>query len=311
MAPTITSYWRLFHTFRQLERLRRNIYTNSSSKQKFYFGILEAFRNIMGRSGGGFYAVAKGRKIGIYHTWDECKSQTEGYPGCKFKKFACKADATDFINEFQADLKPETQSIEYIPLGIPKLTPKIPNPEIFAEKSINPSSSPKKPRKVNPSKRQRLKLPSTTTNPSCISIYTDGACEANGSTGAKGGIGVYWGPNHRLNVSEPLGGRQTNNRAEIHAAIRAIKQAKSEGLKEINLHTDSQFLIKSITGWINKWKRNNWQLASGGPVKNKDDFEELDESLNGIKVHWIHVKGHSGIAGNEAADELARNAVPK
>ena len=38
-------------------------------------------------------------------------------------------------------------------------------------------------------------------------MYTDGACEGNGKAGAKAGIGVYWGPDHPWNVSEPVRGR--------------------------------------------------------------------------------------------------------
>ena len=34
------------------------------------------------------YAVRIGRTPGVYKTWDECKEQTQGYPGAVFKKFA-------------------------------------------------------------------------------------------------------------------------------------------------------------------------------------------------------------------------------
>ena len=37
-------------------------------------------------------------------------------------------------------------------------------------------------------------------------VYTDGACEGNGKAGARAGIGVYWGPDHPWNVSEPVRG---------------------------------------------------------------------------------------------------------
>ena len=48
-----------------------------------------------------------------------------------------------------------------------------------------------------------------------VVVYTDGACSYNGREGARAGIGVYWGDKHPFNVSERLGGKQTNQRAEI------------------------------------------------------------------------------------------------
>lgn len=64
-------------------------------------------------------------------------------------------------------------------------------------------------------------------------VYTDGCCHNNGQEGALAGIGVYWGADSPLNIAEPLVGRATNNRAEIHAAVRAIAQAKELGRRRL------------------------------------------------------------------------------
>jgi ribonuclease HI len=127
----------------------------------------------------------------------------------------------------------------------------------------------------------------------------------NGQRGAKAGIGVYWGRDDPRNVSEPLTGRPTNNRAEIRAAVRAVEQAKEGGFDSVTVHTDSQFMVDSMTKWLPGWKNRDWTLSSGGPVKNKEDFETLDKAMNGIKVDFVKVKGHAGVEGNEAADRLA------
>lgn len=142
-------------------------------------------------------------------------------------------------------------------------------------------------------------------------VYTDGACTNNGQGGAQAGIGVYWGPDHPLNVSERLKGRQTNNRAEIQAVVKAVNQAKICGFKDLTVKTDSMFLINSMTKWLPGWKAKGWKLASGGPVKNKEDFEDLIEAMAGIKVNWVHVAGHQGIDGNEQADRLAVQGANK
>lgn len=81
-------------------------------------------------------------------------------------------------------------------------------------------------------------------------VYTDGACSANGRSGARAGLGVYWGDGHPLNISEPVSGRATNNCGEIQAATRAIKIALENGVQKLSINTDSQFLINSVTKWI-------------------------------------------------------------
>jgi len=140
-------------------------------------------------------------------------------------------------------------------------------------------------------------------------VYTDGACSNNGREGAKAGVGVWWG--HTIshhNRSQPVeGARHTNNTAEIQAAVLAIVQARELKIVKLNIHTDSLFLINSITVWINNWKTNNWRTKAKKPVKNKEDFEVLDGELEqgDVEVKWTHVPGHKGNVGNKAADKLA------
>lgn len=44
-----------------------------------------------------FYAVRKGKKIGIFNTWDECKEQVNGYSGAEYKSFTTKEEAKEYI----------------------------------------------------------------------------------------------------------------------------------------------------------------------------------------------------------------------
>ena len=43
-----------------------------------------------------YYSIHKGKKIGVYETWDECKKYIENYPGARFKKFKKLNDAIYF-----------------------------------------------------------------------------------------------------------------------------------------------------------------------------------------------------------------------
>ncbi|NWW40464.1 RNH1 Ribonuclease, partial [Panurus biarmicus] len=144
-----------------------------------------------------------------------------------------------------------------------------------------------------------------------VVVYTDGCCSGNGRSRARAGIGVYWGPGHPLNASERLAGPQTNQRAEIHAACKAIEQAKSQNIKKLVIYTDSKFTINGITSWVDNWKTNGWRTSSGGSVINKQDFERLDNLAKDIEIQWMHIPGHAGFRGNEEADRLAREGARK
>ena len=134
-----------------------------------------------------------------------------------------------------------------------------------------------------------------------IKVYTDGACRGNPGPGGWGVFIIY-----NDSTKELFDGQKetTNNQMEILAAIEALKYLKDEE-REITLYTDSNYVRKGITEWINNWKINNWRTASKKPVANKELWIELDELTLNKKITWNWVKGHSGDPGNERADQLA------
>ena len=44
-----------------------------------------------------FYAVRKGRKTGIFTTWDECRAQVHGFPCAEYKSFPTMEGAKGFM----------------------------------------------------------------------------------------------------------------------------------------------------------------------------------------------------------------------
>ena len=56
-----------------------------------------------------------------------------------------------------------------------------------------------------------------------MDVYVEGPCSYNGRGEPRPGIGVWFGPNHPLNVLRAYQRRQTNNSAEIGAATVAAQ----------------------------------------------------------------------------------------
>jgi ribonuclease HI len=134
-----------------------------------------------------------------------------------------------------------------------------------------------------------------------IIIYTDGACSGNPGPGGWGAILTYRDTCKEIFGGEPV---TTNNRMELMAAIAALDALKKPS--RVELHTDSQYVMKGITQWIHGWKKNGWKTADKKPVKNAELWQRLDEARRVHEIDWRWVKGHAGHAENERADELAR-----
>ena len=148
-------------------------------------------------------------------------------------------------------------------------------------------------------------LDSTMSNPkNIVYIYTDGACKGNPGPGGWGAFlrsGSY--------EKELFGGENptTNNRMELMAAIEALKALKRPS--NVKLTTDSQYVRKGITEWMDGWKRKGWINSAKKPVKNADLWKRLDELAQKHSIEWHWVKGHSGHPENELADQLANRGV--
>lgn len=143
-------------------------------------------------------------------------------------------------------------------------------------------------------------------------VFTDGSCRHNGAAGAAGGVGVHFGQNNRFNVSERLeGSPQSNQRAELSAALKAYRIIHSEGKgRKYEICTDSSYLIDCLTKWIFSWRRNGWRNGSGHAVKNQDLLCELiDLKDKHPEIELTKVKAHGYSLENEEADKLAKAGV--
>ena len=152
-----------------------------------------------------------------------------------------------------------------------------------------------------------------------LHVYTDGACSGNPGPGGWGFVVA-----RKVDFISKCGAEKltTNNRMELTSAIEAIVfvmtyYKKLKGLKLV-IHSDSAYVVNAVNRkWMLSWSMNNWKTAKGEDVKNRDLWEALykllykDAYKYGMQISFDKVKGHSGVAMNELADKLARNAANK
>ncbi len=131
-------------------------------------------------------------------------------------------------------------------------------------------------------------------------VYTDGSSRGNPGPGGWGSIVIS-----DEKVIE-LGGREamtTNNRMEITAAIEGVRAADSS--VPILVYSDSQYVIKGITEWIQGWMAKGWRNSQKKAVLNRDLWEALYEAVQGKEIVWKFVKGHADTPGNVRCDVIA------
>lgn len=144
-----------------------------------------------------------------------------------------------------------------------------------------------------------------------ITLHTDGSSLGNPGFGGYGGILIYIDSKQEIQEKEFSGGMKvaTNNQMELLAVIEGLRLLKEPC--EIELFTDSNYVVKGINDWIKNWVKNNWRGSDKKTVKNSDlwkDFLELSKEHK-INANWV--KGHNGDIHNERCDILAKNQAYK
>lgn len=159
-------------------------------------------------------------------------------------------------------------------------------------------------------------------------VRTDGACMNNGQPHAKAGVGVYFAPNSKYNISSPLknSSAPTNQKAELHALLRAMQVVRKDivptrsilvnrnsDMKHFRLVlvTDSSYAVECMCKHWKSWKVDDRQKVlknqKGEDIANSEVFlaikVEVEElSRVGVQVVYYHVRRKF----NREADALAK-----
>lgn len=136
-------------------------------------------------------------------------------------------------------------------------------------------------------------------------IYTDGS--ANAATRKGGWAFVELNGDNILIQESGHVSDTTSNRMELMAMINAIEfYSKMDTTDSFVFFTDSQYVQKGATLWINSWLKSNWK---GGTVMNIDLWKrylEVSNTKMSFTIQWV--RGHNGVKGNMLADAVAGKA---
>lgn len=232
-----------------------------------------------------YYAIRNTRQI--VESWDECKAIVNGMSGAKYKKFFNLDDAKAFIN---GEVTPIDQQkvLHYSLNGISGTIRCIENTDPFTlglQGSIFVSDG-----SFNPKTK----------------IYGGGVAQYDSNANLLG--------TRRITGTDPNFAESRNVAGEVVAFATAIAMAVEQGLSSITLVCDYEGIVRwsapksLILRGLPCWGIEGMHKSS--PIASYHSKALEYARGNGLtRIHFIWVRGHSGVHVNNVVDKLAKEAV--
>lgn len=226
-----------------------------------------------------YYAVARGKKTGVFTDWPTTQKLVAGFPGARYKSFPTR-----------------TEAAAWVAAGGPKTSSK---PKAAA--AVNAPSQPQKKYTValwsDGGSRNTGNVAGGHVKQSDVAAWayllvTQDKKKYSGSAGEFGA---------------------TNNRMEIMGLLNALRRLEQLGLNQepILATLDSQYVLNAINkGWLRGWQRRGWQRANNQPLVNAELWRELAAILphfSQLDLQWT--KGHATNSGNVFVDTLLNQTM--
>lgn len=264
------------------------------------------------------YAVAVGRKVGIFNSWADCENQVKGYSGAKFKSFGSRKDAELFIDQHRSTRRPVA----------PSAANSKPTPTTMDSKDKKRPLPPSNDCITTPPipYRKRLKTASTDADITFL-INFDGGSRGNPGLAGCGAevIEIRRNQNTGVNLRSKtrlhhfLLGKQTNNQAEYWGLIKALDHVHTKLSSLVQNQDQTQLTVKQISIAVQGDSKLIIQQMKGafrvGPVLFKahevaqswiQKIHDLGRAHNlECTYSWEHVYR----TDNQIADECANKAM--
>lgn len=234
------------------------------------------------------YAVRKGKKTGIFHTWQECKDSVDGFPGAEYKGFASVEEANAYlqIEGGRSTVRNKNQQIDKM-----------------EQNRIENSRSQENKVTISSRVSKTIGQEERPEEEGKLLVYVDGSYKHSMKKYAFGCVfilydGTVYVENGNGNNAESALLR--NVTGEMLGAMYAVRWAMKNNFSKIEIRYDYE--------GIEKWVTGVWKSKTELTQKYAKAMREWKQS---IEIQFTKVAAHSNIYYNEMADQLAKDALEK
>lgn len=267
------------------------------------------------------YAVAKGKKPGVFFDWPSAQEQISGYSGAVHKSFNTAVvgwdkNVMDYLQEY-GDVTPKTKFYgvaEGRTKGVfvrwPDASEQVSGYESAKYKKFDTLTDAMSfaggiVQKVAKSEQSITFEDVATADVSATPLngpyaFVDGSFNPDTGVYGYGGFLCVNGRHYPLvgSGNEPGMSAMRNVAGEIEGSMAAVRKAESLGVREMTLLYDYKGIEEWATG---AWSANKPETAA------YRDF--MNPAHRSVHVAFEKVAAHTGIEGNEMADVMAKSAV--
>lgn len=240
--------------------------------------------------------MRKGKTVGLFHTWEECRESVHGYPGAEYKSFGTREEAEAYLSGSGLSGPREAR-----PSGAQAAQPSAPR-GVRSSGDCGEGASAKGAVPVPETNREAGASEKTGVSgePGELTAYVDGSyCAGTGEFSY--GMVLLWG-DQELCLAERMEDLQLaqmhNVAGEIKGAEAAMRYALEHGFEKLAIYHDYE--------GISKWCLGQWKTNKEGTRAYKAFYDSISSRL---KVRFVKVTGHSNDKYNDMADRLAKEAL--
>lgn len=100
------------------------------------------------------------------------------------------------------------------------------------------------------------------------------------------------------------------NEMDLTSLYYVLEELLKNKVSTVNIYIQNNFIMKGITEWIHKWRKNDFTSSNKNSIKNKELWKLIDEKQKEFEsINWMYIKKTSKNHHFNRLDSINKNLV--